>query len=85
MLPQISTVLMQVLTGLYLGCDGENITRTALLYQARLSPISYGYNNYSVLDKCVSIFIVRWQSLHQGKEMFRLTVTEIVIPSLQCI
>ncbi len=32
-----------------------------------------------------SVFIDRRQSLHKGKEMFRLTGTKIFIPRFQCV
>ena len=41
------------------------------------------------LDSCsgkfVAISIARRQSLHEGKEMFRLTGTKIFIPRFQCV
>lgn len=46
---------------------------------------SYGLCPRSFYDKGGSVFIARWQSLHEGKEMFRLTGTKIFIPRFQCV
>lgn len=47
--------------------------------------IPYGLCPRSVYDKGESVFIARRQSLHEGKEMFRLTGTKILIPRFQSV
>lgn len=54
-------------------------------FQDCLLGIPYGLCPRSVYDKGGSVFIARRQSLHEGKEMFRLTGTKIFIPRFQCV